>query len=84
MHDGSLQKNIFNIKNDKLPNAGGIIGRIEEGGKEEGEGRGRGRRKRREGKGKIGRGYNYVFTHLFFTRDISHSLNGFYGLFLIS
>lgn len=52
MHDGSLQKSIFNIKNDKLANAGGIIGRIEGGGKEEWKGRGRGRRKRRERQGK--------------------------------
>lgn len=34
--------------------------------------------------GKIGRGYNYVFTHLLFKKDLSHSPNGFHGLFLIS
>lgn len=61
-----------------------LFGRIEGGGKEEWKGRERRRRERREGKGKLGRGYNYVFTHLIYKKDLSHSPNGFYGLFLIS
>lgn len=70
MHDGSLQTNIFNIKNDKLANAGGIIGRIEGGGKEERVVRGRGRRHRREGKGKIGRGIT-MCLHTYSSKGIS-------------
>lgn len=74
MHDGSLQENIFNIKNenDKLANTGGLIGGVEGG-----------KRRARE-KGKIGQDATLCLHTYFFKKDLSHLSNGFYGLFLIS